>query len=200
MLAEHFTRAQFEGAARGLGVELAMVIAVAKVEAGDHGPFVDGRPTLLFERHLFHRFTNGRFGISGISNPEPGGYGKASAQWARLEEAMRLDEIAALRSASVGAWQILGDNHAAAGFPVLRGELDRLPALRRYYEAMKDPAQQLAAFVAFIRAKGLAAALRTHNLLTFARAYNGPAQKGYDAKIRAEYEAAKGRLRAGGWA
>lgn len=198
MMKTHFSRAQFEAAARDLGVELAAVIAVATVEAGPYGPFVNGKPTILFERHLFHRFTDGRFGISDISNPDPGGYGKVAAQWGRLAAAIKLDEEAARRSASVGCWQILGDNHADAGYPAAKGER-RLFALRRYYEAMQDPAQQLAAFVAFVKAKGLGAALRTHNWLTFARAYNGPAQRGYDAKLRTEYDAAKVRIRTGGW-
>jgi hypothetical protein len=199
MLKTHFTRGQFERAARDLGVELAAVIAVAEVEAGEHGPFVEGRPTLLFERHLFHRFTAGRFGITDLSNPDPGGYGKVAAQWGRLERAMKLDEEAARRAASVGCWQILGDNHVAAGYPQLPGEKTRLPALRRYYEAMQDPAAQLAAFVAFVKAKGLSAPLRTRNWLTFARVYNGPKQRGYDAKILAAFNVAKERIRAGGW-
>jgi hypothetical protein len=198
MLKTHFTRGQFEKAARDLGVELAAVIAVAEVEAGAHGPFVEGRPTLLFERHLFHRFTAGRFGISDLSDPDPGGYGKVAAQWGRLERAMKLDEEAARRAASVGCWQILGDNHEAAGYPAAKGET-RLPALRRYYAAMEQPAAQLAAFVALIKDWGLAAALRTHNWLTFARRYNGPRQNGYDRKIFAAWGAAKERIREGSW-
>jgi hypothetical protein len=199
MLSEYFTRGQFEEAARDLSVELAAVIAVAKVEAGEHGPFVEGKPTLLFERHKFWRHTGGRFGVSSVSNPEPGGYGKTAAQWARLNKARALDEEAALKSASIGAWQILGENHAIVGYPRQAGETSDLPALRRFYAAMEEPAAQLAAFVAFVKANKLAAPLRTHNWLLFARVYNGPAQRGYDVKIRAEYEAAKGLLSRGLW-
>lgn len=188
MLKTHFTRRQFEQAARDLGVELAAVIAVAEVEA-PRGPFEGGHPAILFERHLFHRLTAGRFGVSDISNPEPGGYGKLADQWPKLERARKLDEEAALKACSWGAWQILGENHRAAGFPTVHAMV----------EAMADPAQQLAAFVSFVKAKKLAAPLRTHNWLTFARVYNGPRQRGYDAKILAAFDAAKERIRAGGW-
>jgi hypothetical protein len=54
-------RADFEAVAARLGCEWEAVAAVAEVESGPLGGFgSDGRPIILFERHLFSRKTNSR--------------------------------------------------------------------------------------------------------------------------------------------
>ncbi len=71
---------QYAAAAAQLGIkELATLKAIDDVESGGSGFLKSsGRPKILFERHLFHRFTNpvGRFSVShpDISNSRPGGY------------------------------------------------------------------------------------------------------------------------------
>jgi hypothetical protein len=44
-----------------------------------------------------------------------GGCGKFSAQYPKLERAIKLNRAAALKSASGGAFQILGENHVQTG-------------------------------------------------------------------------------------
>ncbi|MDD4881534.1 MAG: N-acetylmuramidase domain-containing protein [Gallionellaceae bacterium] len=70
----------------------------------------------MYERHYFHRLTNGKYSKKhpDISNSLSGGYGKFSAQYGKLERAFNLDPEAALKSASWGRFQIMGNNHQAA--------------------------------------------------------------------------------------
>lgn len=169
-------------AAKKLGCEVAAVRAVVDVESGG-GFLLDGRPKILFERHYFSRLTKGRFDAShpGISNGAWGGYGAGGAhQYDRLAEAIGCDRDAALRSASWGMFQIMGDNYRAAGFDDVAS----------YVKAMVsgEPAQ-LDAFVSFVKKSGLADELGRRDWAGFARGYNGPAYRDnrYDEKLGAAF-------------
>ena len=174
-------------AAEALGCSVASIIAVSRVES-PRGPFLpDGRPTLLFERHKFHRHTSGRYSAAhpDISSSKPGGYGAAGAhQHERMGRAAKLDRDAALKSASWGQFQILGENYAKAGHRTLQSFVNAM------YRSASD---QLDCFINFIRNDSrLLRAIRELDWATFARVYNGPAyrQNRYDEKMAAEYEAA----------
>lgn len=173
----------FRVAAANLGCEVAAIKAVAKVEA-PKGPFLDtGEPPVLFERHIFHRQTSGKWSAShpSISNPRAGGYGKESEQHNRLQLAAGLDRDAALKSASWGAFQIMGFNHVAAGHLTLQGFINAM---------YRDADSQLQAFVSFIRSdKRLLDAIRAKDWVTFARIYNGPgyAAHNYHGRIADAY-------------
>src|SRR5262249_32647091 len=100
------TRADFEAVAQRLGCEWAAAAAGPERESGPLGGFAaDGRPIILFERHLFSRKTQSRFDQTNptVSNPSPGGYPPGQdARWAQLREAYALNPAAALESASWG--------------------------------------------------------------------------------------------------
>jgi len=169
-------------AAAALGCELAAIKAVAEVESRGEAFLNDGRPPILFERHVFSRRTDGRFDeqYPDISNPAPGGYEGGAAEYGRLMDAICLDERAALESASWGRFQIMGFNFRAAGYG----------SVEPFVSAMCDSEElQLKAFVAFVRFHGLDAYLRTKNWPAFAEGYNGPAYRRnrYDEKIAAAY-------------
>lgn len=171
----------FEWAAKELGCEVAAIKAVATVESAGSGFLKNGKPKILFERHLFHRLTKGKFDMfPDISNKRPGGYTKD--EYARLEKARQLDDPAALKSASWGMFQILGSNHKAAGFG----------SVEEYVIASTTGVRaHLEAFVSFIKADArLLKAIVTKNWTLFARVYNGPAYKknAYDKKMAAEYK------------
>jgi len=177
----------FVAAAAALKCDVRSVKAVTAIEA-PNGPFdIWGRPTLLFERHLFHRFTGGRHDRTApdLSSANPGGYGRTSEQFGRLERAYALDATAALRATSWGGFQILGDNYARAGF----GTVDL------FVRAMcQSAAQQLTAFVAFIQfSPALIRAIDNRRWADFAKVYNGPNYKinDYDNKLEKAYEAAQ---------
>lgn len=186
------TRDDFEAAAAKLGCERAAIEAVAMQEVGARGAWDDAlrRPTILFERHLFAKHSGNRWNRThpDISNPDPGGYGTYVSQYRKLARAAVLDEAAALKSASWGAFQILGENFADAGHV----------SVEAFVEAMLDSERaHLRAFVAFIGASSaLKKAIRTRDWTSFARRYNGPdfAKNQYDTRIADHYR----RLTGGG--
>ncbi len=179
------SEATYADMAARLQCEPAAIKAVVATEVAIRGPFdSQGRPTILFERHKFHNHTGGRFDKAhpDLSKPIYGGWGKFSEQYPKLDRAIALDRNAALKSASWGAFQILGENHVQAGHATVEG----------FVTAMKSGLlAQAEAFVAFVLAdRRLLAALRQRNWATFARIYNGPKYKDndYDGKMRANYQ------------
>lgn len=188
------TEADFEGAAASLRCEVASIEAVCTIEAPRGFFEPTGEPVILFERHKFSLHTGGRFDQSHplISNPKRGGYGRYKDQHKRLAEAVELDRDAALKSASWGGFQILGENYRQAGFPTLQ----------RFINAMyQDAPAHLDAFVAFILADPrLPRAIRARDWYTFAEIYNGAGQDSppgrvddYDYRIGQAYLRIKAR-------
>lgn len=187
------TEAVFLEAAQALGCEPAAVKAVAEVESRG-APFDrEGRPTILYERHVFARCTRpvGRFNgshpdISASRGYGRGGYGNSAMQWQRLAQAWALDADAALKAASWGMFQILGENHRACGHDTVAG----------FVRAMTvSQVEHLQAFVRFVASHRLRLqALRTLDWATFARYYNGAdyATFGYDRKMAAAYARHRG--------
>lgn len=177
------TNQALRDAANDLIVELAAIRAVDEVESRGSGFTSDGKVRILFERHKFHQFTNGRFSASHpkISSPKAGGYGATGAhQYARFSEAFALDPDAAMKSASWGRYQIMGFNHNWAGFKTVD----------EFVDAMKvSEDEQLKAFVRVIKGWGLATELRNKDWAGFARQYNGAGYKRnkYDEKLETAY-------------
>jgi hypothetical protein len=173
--------AAIEAAARKIGCQVAAVRAVIDVES--RGGFLpDGRPKILFERHYFSRLTGHRFDGTApdISNTKWGGYKGGAAEYDRLGRAIKLDRDAALRSASWGAFQIMGDNCKLCGFANVE---DYVTA------TVSGAPAQLDAFIGFVQKTGLADELIRRDWAGFARGYNGPAYKAnkYDEKLAAAF-------------
>ena len=176
------TEQDFIDAAATLGCSVAVIKAVCQVEAPKGGFLPSGEPTILFERHQFSKRTGRLFDISHprISSLKPGGYLGGQAEHDRLAEAVALDRHAALESASWGKFQIMGFNHAPAGFD----------SLQSFVTAMYEgEGPQLEAFVSFIRHEGMAVFLRDRRWADFARRFNGPAYRTnkYDEKLAAAF-------------
>ncbi|MEE3101941.1 MAG: N-acetylmuramidase family protein, partial [Pseudomonadota bacterium] len=132
-------------AAEALDCDVAAIRAVAEVESRGAAFLASGRPPILFERHVFHRLTAGRWSSTypAISNPAAGGYGAAGdAQYARLRAAMDLDRAAALEAASWGRWQVMGFNARLCGWASVEAFVAAMCA---------GEAQQLDAFVGYVR-------------------------------------------------
>jgi hypothetical protein len=176
------TQAGLDTTLTGIDARPPELWAVIAVETPGCGFLPDRRPQLLYERHIFHRLTRGRFDDGDISDPQPGGYGRRGAhQYVRLARAIDLDRNAALQSASWGLGQVLGRNFAMAGFADVES----------FVRAMIDSEDaQLAAIGAFITSADLAGALRAHDWAAFARGYNGPAfaKNRYDAKLEEAHQ------------
>lgn len=184
--ADHPTDAEYATAATTLGCEVAAIKAVSQVEVGITGPWEEsGRPRILFERHIFSALTGRQYDAShpDIANINAGGYGLFSAQYPKLRRAAVLDETAALKSASWGAYQIVGRYHAQAGFADVATFVSA---------EMVSESKQLEAFVSFVgNNAALKKALQDKDWASFARLYNGPgyADNAYDTKMAAAYAA-----------
>ena len=168
----------YQRVAHALGCSVAAVRAVALVETG-HEPFLPdgtGRPSILFEAHIFNHYTNGRFlghkdryGVAlATARPDQTVYGKGGAhQYERLEDACALDRSAALMATSWSTFQIMGFNWKGAGFS----------SCEEMVHAMcSGPEAHVRAFQNFIRSKGLEGTLRSTppDFAAFAMKYNGP--------------------------
>jgi hypothetical protein len=167
----------YEDAARAIGCTVAAVRAVALVES--RGGFLpDGRPKILFERHKFHSFTSGKYSAANpdISASRYGGYKGGAAEYDRLKKAIALDREAALKSASWGAFQVMGFNHKLVGFASVEDFVKAMVSGERAH---------LDAFVQFIKKNHLDDELIRLDWAGFARGYNGPdyARNKYDQKM-----------------
>lgn len=188
-LAHHLTDTDLVDAAELLGVQVAAVRAVNEVESLGLGMLPDGRPKILFERHVFWK----RLEAHGIDpapiaaqkpllvSQERGGYAGGAAEYTRLAGAMLICPAAAYEAASWGAFQIMGYHWK---------DLD-YASVDEFVEAMQESeAEQLGAFVRFIaHDPALLAALKSRKWSTFAKLYNGPdyARNLYDAKLAQAY-------------
>lgn len=197
-----------EQAAERLGVPLASVLAVNTVESQGSGFLANGRPAMLFERHVMReRLLEHRHVLPGLASPEatvealaacypalvnarPGGYAGGAAEHQRLAQARQIHDSAALESASWGLFQVMGHHWQRLGYA----------SVQAFAHAMAESeAQQLEAFVRFVETDpALHKALKAKRWAKFARLYNGPAyaQNLYDVKLARAYEQFAGQQEA----
>jgi hypothetical protein len=180
----NLTDAAYARAAQILGCEAAAIRAVAAVESAGDGFLADGRPKILFEAHIFSRYTNHRFDEShpSISSRvwNKTLYAGGEAEHDRLAAAASLDRDAALRSASWGKFQIMGFNFKKAGFSQLQDFVNAM---------CKSEAEHLTAFCHVIKSFGLDDELRGLDWPALADGYNGPSYKAnnYDGRLAKAY-------------
>lgn len=182
----------YAAAALELGCEERAIRAVAKVEAGKLGAFLDsGEPVLLFEPRVFRHETDHRFDgatavidgkhwpLSTANSPGPGEYGPSSIQHAKLAAASLLDRDAARKSCSWGLFQVMARNYQAAGYETLQEFVNA---------AYRSADDHLRMFVGFIKSDSrLVSALRAKDWRTFKRIFNGPAENGYALRMAEAY-------------
>lgn len=180
--ARPLTSAGMAAACATLGVTPAEIWAILSVETRGFGFCPDRRPQVLFERHIFHRLTNGRYDVShpATSNPVPGGYLFGVAEYARLESAMALNRTAAMSSTSWGLGQTMGRDFALAGFE----SVDAMVSAMTHEEDI-----QLRAVATFLHNSGLQPALILQDWPAFARGLNGPhfELNAYDKRLAAAH-------------
>jgi hypothetical protein len=152
--------------------------AVAEVESGGSAFDTFGRPKILFERHKFHSFTGGRFGITSYSNPKGGGYNEDS--WEKLTHAACKDVGAAFASASWGKFQVMAYHWDTLGYP---------SALEMAYSTVTSEAAHYEMLARYIEHNGLKPALQKLSTdpernVAFARGYNGPAFRNLNYHVK----------------
>ncbi len=168
--------------AQKLGVRAPEIWTVLAVETSGCGYLPDQRPKILYERHIFHRLTQGKYDDGNISDAKAGGYGSGGAhQYDRLALAMAKDRVAALQSCSWGVGQIMGENYTQAGFANVE---DMVAAMSESED------QQLSAMGCFMLGSRLNVPLQAHDWTSFARGYNGAnyAMNRYDIRLHEEFQ------------
>lgn len=173
------------------------IMAVKKVETGAMGGFfAPGKPSILFEGHIFWRQLEKRgYNPEEILRLHPEcsdilypkwtkkHYKGGILEYGRLERAIAIDRDAALCSASWGMFQIMGFNYTVCG----------KKTVAEFVETMKKSELcQMLQFCRFIRSNNhLITALQASSpdWATFAFYYNGPeyAENNYDSKLEEAY-------------
>jgi len=165
-------------AARVIGVETAVLLAVLEVEAAGRGFDRKNRLKMLFEPHIFYRqlgksTKRNRAVREGLAYRKWGAkkYPRSyDARYEQLNRAMKIDAEAALKSCSWALPQIMGFNHQAAGFS--------FPALM-VKSMQQGEYEQVLAMVTLLKSWGLDKKLKgkdftlSANWIGFASRYNG---------------------------
>ena len=169
--------------------DLPVLWSVLTVESRGFGFQADRRPKVLFERHIFHKETGGRFAAVApdLSAPSGGGYIGGAPEYDRIGRALALLKAAgvssepALRSASGGLGPVLGLNSVAAGFASAADMVARMAEGEDW---------QLLGMAKFVVANRLNRHLAKRDWAAFARGYNGPAfwQNQYDVKLKSAFD------------
>lgn len=157
-----------------LGCTTKQIKAVAQVESAGGGFDKQGRPKILFERHLFHRLTDGKYSPAPYSQSAGGGYKESS--WDKLATAAGKDPDAAFAAVSWGKFQVLGMHWSKLAYAspfslavsTVTGEGEHYELLARYIETF-----------------GLVDELRAlstdpETCRGFASGYNGPGYRRFD--------------------
>ena len=178
--------AEIEKAAAVYGLNKNHVKAVLMVESGGSGFYPSKRPRILFEAQLFSKATNHQYDTShpniSSSKWDRTLYSKHSEdEYNRLKEAMALNSEAALKSASFGLLQILGQDFRECGCASVNEFVQ---------ENCKDEINQISLFLKYIHSRGLVDSLKNQDWARFASHYNGPnyTVNHYDENLKANFE------------
>ena len=158
-----------------LNVTSQIVRAVATVESAGAGFDQDGLLKILWERHWFWRKTAGALGLTGWSNPNPGGYtldadkNGVNDSWEKLATAAALSGSVAFECASFGKFQIMGFHATKLGYA---------NAVEMAWDMKVSEAAHYRAMANFVQMSGLVPAMRQisrdpETCRAFAKGYNG---------------------------
>jgi hypothetical protein len=130
-------------------------------------------PTVKYKGHTFRKSESDEFGTFHLNNAK---------EMEVLAFARRLDDTAALLSASYGAAQVMGFNHAKIGFRDVQ-------SMHKAFQSGIRP--QLDGMIAYIKNTKLCMeGLRERDYVKFARGYNGAGKESqYAPKIKDAAEA-----------
>lgn len=186
--------------AKRLGdTNLVRLNAVTKVESLGSGWFNDGRPKILYERHKFWQFNDESKAPKStyFNYPEWGNYtidadgNGIDDSYDKLLKACEYDPLAAFKSVSMGAFQVMGEYHVAMGY---KTPWDMLFACTHSEQAQYE---LLASFLEMKKAKSqfLALSEKPDACRPFALIYNGKnyAKNDYHGKLAAAVKYYKNR-------
>lgn len=189
---EKLTEEDFAEVAKMLNVDVPALKAIKEVESGKLGAFYNsGRPVILFEGHIFWKQLQAR-------KIDPTQYVKGNedvlykswtkefykkseeGEYERLKKAWKIHPTAAVESASVGMFQIMGSNYKLCG---------EEGAKKMWAHAWLSEKEQLKQLCNFIKNSGILVYLKNHDWANVALRYNGKsyAANEYDKKLEKAY-------------
>ncbi|MCB5201735.1 N-acetylmuramidase domain-containing protein [Neorhizobium sp. T786] len=189
--------------AERLNCEVAVVHAIVDVESNGSGIDAKGRVKVLFEKHRFYKNLPASKRAAAVKaglgrkvwiSPKNGGYKDQPSNEAALAMLIKAvewcrangtDEAAALKSASYGTGQVLGENFALCGWASVQAFVaDMCQHENKHVDAM----------IGFLVGSGLADEMRARDFDAVARVYNGSGQvETYGGKMRKAYAAFTGK-------
>ena len=169
--------------AEELGVEVAAIKAVVRIEAGSalQGFWAPGVPVANYSKTLFNRYNRKVKGRKIKDGKVPSGLkGYALREWTALTNARKINADAADMGTYWGMFQIGGYNYKLCDCESVEEMVERVS---------ESEFSQLEMFAVFIRKAGMLDDLRNKNWKGFARKYNGPsyAKRGYHTRMAKEY-------------
>lgn len=182
------TDKDFEVVAKQLGVEIAAIKAVVRVEAGDamEGFWAPGVPVVNFDPTMYAQYK--KLASKGGKNVKvPSGLkGYALKEWTQLTNARKVNWEGANMGTFWGMFQIGGFNYKKC----------ECSSVDEFIKKMSESEfEQLELFAIFIRNSGMLNDLRNKEWSSFSRKYNGPSYKkrGYHTKMANYYKKFSGK-------
>ena len=178
------TDSDYQVIAQELGVEVAAIKAVVRIEAGAslQGFYAPGVPVVNFDRAMYRRARATSNAKAPSSSHVPAGitssYGRK--EWSQLIAARKVNRETADMGTFWGMFKIGGFNYQQCGCASVQELVDRMC----YSEF-----EQLQLFANFISNTGMLEDLRCKNWRAFARKYNGAnyASRGYHTRMARAY-------------
>ena len=177
------TEEDFRIVAKELGVEVAAIKAVVKIEAGPklEGFWAPGVPVVNYAQSLFNKYNGKDKGRKMKDAKVPSGLsGYALKEWTSLTNARKINADAADMGTYWGMFQIGGFNYKLCGCKSVEEMVAKV---------CESELSQLEMFAVFIRNSGMLEALKKKDWTAFARKYNGPsyAKRNYHTRMAKEY-------------
>lgn len=180
---ETLTEEDFSIVAKELGVEVAAIKAVVRIEAGPklEGFWAPGVPVANYVQSLFNKYKGKTKGRKQTNAKVPSGLsGYALKEWTSLTNARKINADAADMGTYWGMFQIGGFNYKLCGCQSVEEMVEKIS---------ESEFSQLEMFAVFIRNTGMLESLKKKDWAAFARKYNGPsyAKRGYHTRMAKEY-------------
>ncbi len=177
------TEEDFQIVAKELGVEVAAIKAVVRIEAGEklQGFWAPGVPVANYVQSLYNKYSGKGSGRKIKDAKIPSGLsGYALQEWTALTNARKKNADAADMGTYWGMFQIGGYNYKLCGCSSVEEMVEKI---------CDSEFSQLEMFAVFIRNSGMLEALQKKDWAAFARKYNGPsyAKRGYHTRMAKEY-------------
>ena len=178
------TEEDYQQAAAELGLDVATIKAVVKIEAGAklEGFWAPGVPVANYSQSLYNKYAKKGSGRKVTDGKVPEGLkGYALKEWTSLVNARKKNADAADMGTYWGMFQIGGANYKLCGCASVEEMVEKM---------CESEHAQLELFAKFIKNAGMLESLKKKDWAAFARKYNGPsyAKRGYHTRMAKEYE------------